>query len=535
MTKNKTLKQQFILRMLLVVVSIATISGIIQFYFLYKEVELNVENEAQMITQSIEQGIRSTDLAERSIEEQIDLKIESISQRIADQLPKRVEDITSEELLEISQEMNITGISIFAMENDIISVLKSTEPEEIGFSLKDLSEEGYTTMNKLLYEEKLDYSEMTSYMADNIFVLFTAQAGSREKPEFFKYAYYHETGTDYVISSFIQANEIYQYTKKVGPDVGIENLLKENEYAKEIAVLDPRVFENPSLAEEMYPPLEKVVYGEYSYTNDDEAIIQTIEHPEKTSYIQDTKDGKIYKILIPYDEGRVIFIALDYDKMSAPLRDHSLILIIFGFLSLIALFFVSTRFFSDIYQNIAEIIKQIKSLEKGDFTAQSTVNGGGELEDLSKTTNKMAKTLKDVMSETLHQANQTQKLAYILEADATRSVEDIYTISMHTTTGARELTEELEYSFTKIIAILEESNDEKAQEILAHIEEIRQIVKKGTNSATEMTISLANILTSLQNQSVSLSTVSNELFNSMKKFELDASVIDKDELRSDKE
>ena len=528
MKNKKTLKQQFILKMLIVVVSIAAISGVIQFYFLYKEVKHNVENEAQMISQSIEQGIRSTDLAARSIEEQIDYKIESLSQRIGDQLPKQVAKITDAELMAISKEMNITGVSIFANENNTVSVVKSTEPEEVGFTLEGLSEEGNDTLHQLLKGEKPEDFGITSYLSENIVVLYTAQAGSREKPEFFKYAYYHKPGTDYIISLFIEANEIYQYTEKVGPDARIENLLKENEYAKEIAVLDPRVYENPSLAEEMYPPLKKVVNGIYSYTNDEEAIIRTIEHPEETSYIQGSTGEKVYKMFIPYDEGRVIFIALDYEKMSAPLKNHSLILIIFGFLSLILVFIISTRFFSDIYHNIEKIIKQIKLLEKGDFTAQSAVNGGGELDDLSKTTNKMANTLKSVMKETLHQANQTQKLAYILEADATKSVEEIYTMSMQTTVGARDLTEELEYSIKKITTILHDSKDEKAGEILNHIQEIREFVGKGTNSATELTITLANILTSLQNQTVSLSNVSKKLFNSMKQFELDTNSIEED-------
>jgi methyl-accepting chemotaxis protein len=530
MKKNKTLKQQFIIRMLIGVLSVAIISGLIQFYFLYQEVKHNVENEAQMISQSIEQGIRSTDLAEKAIEEQIDYKIESILQRVSDRLPNEMASITNTELLEVSKEMNITGISIFAKENDIVSVVKSTEPEEVGFSLVGLSAEGDTAMNQLINEEKVEISDVLSYLNDNIFVLYTAQAGSREKPEFFKYGYYHKPGTDFIISTFIEANEVNQYMGKVGPNVWIENLLKENEYAKEIAVLDPRVYADPSLAEEMYPPLEKIVYGKYSYTNDEETIIGMMDHPKVNSYIQDSKGGKTYKMFIPYDEGRIIFIGLDYDKMSAPLKSHSLILIIFGFLSLIVLFIISTRFFSDIYQNIAKIIKQIKSLEKGDFTAQSSVNGGGELEDLSNTTNKMAKTLKSVMSETLHQANQTQKQAYLLEADATQSVEKIYTMSMETTSAVREVTEELEFFIDQITTILQENNDDMSKDILNLIPKVHDLIKNRADSTTEMTITLANILSSLQNQSVSLSKISKKLLNSMKQFELETKSMDEEDI-----
>jgi len=305
--------------------------------------------------------------------------------------------------------------------------------------------------------------------------------------------------------------------------------MKENEFAKEIAILDPRVFENPSLAEEMYPPLKKVVYGNYTYSDDDKAIIGMIEDPQKTSYIQDIDGKKVYKIFIPYDEGKIIFIALDYEKMSAPLKNHSLILIVFGFLSLIALFIMSTRFFSDIYLNIEKIIKQIKSLEKGDFTAQSSVTSGGELDDLSKTTNKMAKTLKSMMSETLHQANQTKKLAYLLEAEATQSVEEIYTMSMQTTSGAREVTTEIEYFIEQLTNILQDNKDEKSKEILNLIPRIRELVRNRADSTTEMTITLANILSSLQNQSVSLSKISKKLLNSMKLFELDTKTMGDDD------
>lgn len=521
MSKNKTLRQQFIVRMLLVLISIAVLSGAIQFYILYSQVKEDIENEARMIGNSIEQGITETDLASRKIEQQIDYKLEMVSERISDYLPSNVKEITNEDLLNLNERINIAGIDIFSNQEEVITVTKSTEPDEIGFTLKGVSEEGHSALKQMLNNEKPDVEGMTSYLNDNIMVLYTAQAGSREEPEFFKYAYFHKPGTDYIVSAFIEANEVYQFTQQVGPDAWIEKVLSENEYTKEIAILDPRVFAEPSLAEKMYPPLRKVVHGNYDYEGDEQVLINMIENPERVSYIDKLNGEKIYKMFIPYDEGRVIYIALDFDKMSEPLTNHSLILIVSGFISLIILFVLTTHFFSKIYESISKIISQIKALEKGDFKARSLVEDGGELSNLSQSTNKMADTLNHVLGETKVQAIQTEQHAYLLETEANNSVDKVYAMSMEATTTDRETNEEITSILDEFENFLESSKDNKAENVLEQMNRIRALVSSRTNSTTEMTLTLSDLLKSLHNQSASLSEISKKLLQNMEQFELD--------------
>ncbi|MDC3414981.1 methyl-accepting chemotaxis protein [Aquibacillus sp. 3ASR75-11] len=518
--KNKTLRKQFVTRMLIVLISITVISGAIQFYLSYGQVEQNVENEAMMIGQSIEQGITETDLAERAIEQQIDYKLEDTSERIGELLPEKAADISNSDLIKVNEKVKIAGIDIFKKEDGVISVSNSTDPEEIGFTLKGISEEGNNALEQLLMEEKPNGRGIASYINDNIVILYTAQAGSREEPQFFKYAYYHQPGTDYIISAFIEANEVYQFTQEVGPSAWIEKVLTGSEFSKEIAILDPRVFADPSLAERMYPPLKKVVYGKYTFRNDEKLLIDLLKSPKRVSYIDNNNGEKIYKMFIPYDEGRVIYIALDYEKMSAPLKNNSLLLIVFGFLALLLLFIITARFFSDIYNNIAKIINQIKSLEKGDFTSRSHVEDGGELSDLSKTTNKMAETLNKLIGETREQATETERHAYLLEAEANNSVEKVYSMSVDTTTTSREAIEEIDYFLNELEGYLQQEEGEKAKSILGKVDEVREQIRAGTNSTTEMTITLADLLKSLHNQSASLSDISKKLLKNMAQFEL---------------
>lgn len=518
MKKQKSLKSQFNRRLFFILISITILSGIVQFLIINNQVDNNVEREAGMISESIAQGIDETDLASRAIEQQIDLKIESISKRISDKLPNKLNQITTEQLVELREEMNIAGIDIFAKENNIISVVKSSEPEEIGFSLKDISEEGYAGHETLLNGETPAPNDGASYIADNIVVLYTAQSGSREEPLFFKYAYYHEPGADYFISPFIEANEVYQFTQEVGPETWIDQVLEESTYAKEIAVLDPRVFADPSLAEIMYPPLQKVVYGDYQYKTDEQVLIEMVENPQEVTLIDEHDGEKVYKMFIPYAEGKVIYVAMDYDAMAAPFTNYSLILIGFGFISLLILYLTTTRFFDKIYSNIAKIISQIKSLEKGDFTVRSSVNDHGELGQLSLSANTMADTLNSVLAQTKEQAVKTERHAYLLESEANNSVEKVYTMSMETTTNSREKTDEIYYLIEQIEKHLD--GNEKDKGIKDSLIKLKELVQGQSNSTTDMTITLSDLLKSLHDQSSSLSGISKKLLSSLEQFEL---------------
>ncbi|WP_067724664.1 methyl-accepting chemotaxis protein [Oceanobacillus damuensis] len=520
MNNKKTLQRQFVFTMFITLISITILSGALQFIFIQNHVEENVERETNMIAKSVEQGIAETDIASRAIEQQIDYKLEMVTNLISDQLPASTESITNEQLTNLSTDMDIAGIDIFAYdENDVISVVKSTEPEELGFTLKGVSEEGYAAFENILGGNVTEFTGPASYINDNTIVLYTAQAGSREELQFFKYAYHYEPGRDYLISTFIEANEVNQFTEEVGPETWIQKVLDENKNALEIAVLDPRVFADPSLAEAMYPPQEKLVYGDYRLKTDEQVLINMVESPELVTTIDEHKNEKVYKMFTPFDDGRVIYVAMDYEKISAPFKNYSFILIAFGFISLVILFLTTTRFFNKIYTHITKIIAQIKSYEKGDFTERSKIKGSGELGRLSQSTNKMGETMQGVLGEMHKQAVKTEHHAYLLEAEANNSVEKIYSISMEATTDARESAEELAYLITQIEKILEE-NKIADHLVYENFSRIQSLMENQATSTTEMTITLSDLLKSLHGQSASLSEIAKKLLNNLEQFKL---------------
>lgn len=525
--KGSTLRKQFIMRMLIVLLIISGISGAVHYYYLGKQIDENVINEATSIGHSIEQGIKETNTASEAIENQLDLKLKLIAQRISDRLgTKTVDEITNDELIKISKDFGITGVTIFARENDDVVGKKSTEPNDIGFSFKEMfgpEDSGFIGMNDLL-NNKEPVQEDVSYVDHDTIILYSSQSGSHEdKPVFFKYAYYHKQGQEFIINPYIEANEVYKFTEEVGPNTWIKNVISTNKYSKEVAVLDPQVYADPELAEKMYPPLTKLVFGSFELEDkkDEQVLVKLADSPKRIAYTTPKGNEDVYKMFIPMDNGKVIYVALDYTLMSEPLKQLSTLLIAFSLLSLIGLFIVSARFFSSIYKNIQVIISQIKALEDGDFTTQSEVKEKGELADLSASANHMTDTLNGVLKDTTKQAEKVQSLSSDLKAEADESVEKVYAIAIDLTSNAREdayeISDFLDSLKENLIALPQTEDIEK---LLTRVEEVRTISNNRAESTTDITITLSDLMKSLQTQSVELSEISSILFENMYKFKL---------------
>jgi methyl-accepting chemotaxis protein len=525
-TKTVSLRTQFLTRISIILLVIALVSGVVQIYFINNQVAENIESKSAIVSQSIEQGMAETELASQSIEHQIDLRLESYAIRIAEYLgDKSLDNITDSELRKIRDELKLTGITLLAPNGDDIVGVKSTEPSEIGFSFKKIGYDyGYEAM-KLLLEGKT-VTEGTTYSNEDIYVIPISQSGSHDdKPIFFKYAYYNKPGSNYVISPYLESNEIYQFTNEVGPESWIETVKKENEFINEVAVLDPKVFEDPELETKLFPPLKKVVYGEYNYKDSkDKKILISMMKQKATAneaYIEKYDNEKVYKMFIPTEEGKVVYVALDYGALSGPIYRHSMILIISSLLSLLVLFLLTARFFNIIYEKISSLKSQIQQLSKGDLTAKSTINDGTELRVLSESVNTMVENLNKLVTDTQEQASKTQKLSILLEAEASQSVEKLYAVSTEATMKARDQLFEITTFLDEVADVLEEYKENEAVlSVIDKVEQMRDVANERTSIATDITITLSDLLNSLHNQSSDLSEISNTLLDQMSKFKL---------------
>ncbi|WP_083392207.1 methyl-accepting chemotaxis protein [Bacillus sp. MUM 13] len=522
--KSNSLRIQFLTRLVIVLLVIIMISSLVQLYFIKSQITENVNNKASVISQSIELGMDETNLASQSIEHQIDLRLGNYGNLIAEKLNNQSSsEISNQELINIKKELGISGITLFAKKgNDIVGV-KSTEHSEIGFSFKKIGyNDGFKALDSL-YKNKRLPSEAT-YSAKNMFALPISQSGSQSNPRYYKYAYLIKPGRDYIINPYIEANEIYHFTKEVGPETWIDKIKEKNTFIKEIGVLNPSVFENPKLETKLFPPIKKVVYGEYSYKDkrDKQLLAEIIKNkPIDKHYINSYDGDKVYKLFLPAKDGNVVYVALDYKMLSGPLYRHSIILIVTGLVSLMALFLLTARFFNVVYGRISAIKIQIGQLEKGDLTAKSTFNDKSELGDLSESVNEMASYFNKTVSATREQAAKTQQLSLLLEAEASQSVTKMYEISTEATLKSRDQHGEIVEFLNKLIEFIQtQPQYSDATAIIKQIEEMKKVANDRTSATTDFTITLSDLLQSLYLQSSELSNIANIMLESMRKFKL---------------
>lgn len=520
--KNVSLRRQFLTGILSAFLIIASLSGAIQLSAMKRQIVDETNNQAKSLVNTVLRVLERNDIASKAIEHQIDLKLVSYSKHIATLLQgKTADQITRNELIKIRDELGLAGITILReteSKDDIVGIA-ATEKQEVGFSFKKF---GYYEVGKTLLNGQKPVVPGATFSDKFTLVLPIVQSGSHtEKPQFFKYAYFHVPGTNYIINPYIKANEVYNFTEIVGPNVAIDRLVKESEIVSEIAVLNPKVFADPSLEKKLYPPLKKVTAGTFNLGTNKEKHLLTQSRVKKTHYIETVNGKKFYKMLYPIDENQVVFLALDYEKLSGPLYRHSIILIVSGLVSLLVLFSLIVRFFNQIYGKMQKIIGQIKLLESGDLTAKSEINDGSELDKLSKSTNRMVDKLNNLVKDTQDQATKTQKFSMLLEAEASQSVERMYDLSTTTTILARDQLFEIMEFLDDLGQVLQPNNrHEKVQELLKKLEYMREMAQYRTHATTEITITLSDLLKSLHEQSSELSEISNTLLEQMGKFKL---------------
>ncbi|NRF95578.1 methyl-accepting chemotaxis protein [Paenibacillus frigoriresistens] len=522
--KTISLRKQFLTRLFVVLVMIVMLTTLLQIFLIKQQITNTLNEESNLISQSIEHGIKATDEAGQSIEHQIDLKLVSYADHISDLLgDKDWQDITNEELLQIKDKLHIAGITILAEQGDDIVGVKATDEQEIGFSFKKINYlDGYNDMRARLDGKPVKGA--ISYQDEQSHVLPITQSGSHdENPKFFKYAYYVKPGTHYIIDPYVEANEVYQYTASVGPNTWIKQVIEGNHYVKEIAVLNPQVFKEPELAAKLYPPKSKIVFGTFKLGNaqDTEILKDIASNSKKVNYISNHGGASNYVMFLPVDKERVIYAVLDYGKITTPLYRHSMVLVASGLIAVIALFLLTAKFFNRIYENIQRIKAQIKSLESKDFTATSSVTDNSELSSLSESANRMVKSLNLVLLNTSEQASKAQKLSVSLEKDANESVQQMYTISTEMTMYQRETVDDVLYFLDKVEESANSSDkDDNIQYVLEHIEAIREKAKSSSIVTTDLTITLSDFLTSLHDQSKETADISNALLKSIREFKL---------------
>ncbi|MEF3304162.1 sensor histidine kinase [Paenibacillus sp. GYB003] len=289
---------------LLGIIMILTVN-ILLFYNLTKDtLYSNNERELQNIATHIQSAIEQSRLGSKLYEDMIGEKLRAAAVAAEYALPKDVEKVTNEQLVELRDKLMLQDLTLLKKTKDNIVLYKSSDPRQIGLETKgwgnwykgfqELFETGNVTMD---WGQKLPNYWSGPY-----------EVASSNTKQISKWGYYYSGSTNYIIDPYVDDIAFDNYQNITGINAILENTLKTYPFLIEIAGINPATFGNEKTfitqKGEVLDPLihRPVFFGEYTVKNtekDAKFIDLAIETNQSTHYVQQFGEKKISKTFIP--------------------------------------------------------------------------------------------------------------------------------------------------------------------------------------------------------------------------------------------
>jgi diguanylate cyclase (GGDEF)-like protein len=294
--------------MVLIVIGFLTFAAV--FYVVKLKIDSGQKDEIRTVTNLITQAIETTNQATETYEKLVDARLYVISKSIGEQLKGRqASTITNSELQAIKEQWSLHDLSIFMKKGDDFVITASTETREIGLNTHDW---GYwNTAFQQMY--RLEPVHVGIGYQDDYF-----WSGPLSKAIFsqeqFKYAYYYDGSTDFIINPYLSASDVLRFGEESGPSELIRNMLATLTDIKEIGVLNVEA----SLDKNTHQIIEiqkdsPVLYGALTtYLPGDRDILQRSLDGSVKESVMFKQYGKSYeKIYISLPAKRLLAIVMD--------------------------------------------------------------------------------------------------------------------------------------------------------------------------------------------------------------------------------
>jgi hypothetical protein len=263
MKRRKLVTSQIMLRMGIVLSIVGLITSLITIYFIKAEVENYLTDEVHTTKELIVGSMDSNQQSVKIIEHLMELKLSVISRAITKELRgKTSETVSQDELQRIKEEFDLYDLSLFERRGEDIVITRSTDPKEVGQNTKTW---GYwnTAFEQLLNGQQVNVGK--GYAEKNFWVGPISKADWNN--HYYKYAYYYDGTTSFIINPYLLDEDIYTLTHDLGPEQLIENMVKENPMIEDIAVINVPAWlkgkDNKVIEPERDQP---VLYGHESFT-----------------------------------------------------------------------------------------------------------------------------------------------------------------------------------------------------------------------------------------------------------------------------
>ncbi|MEX2104253.1 MAG: histidine kinase dimerization/phospho-acceptor domain-containing protein, partial [Bacilli bacterium] len=396
-----SLKKKLSIIFSLVVTAILLLNNTLYYYstrdLLREDQEKQTTTLAKQLSIAIEHAQYSSLFVEDLIGEK--LRVAAIAAQFF--LDPDIEKVTNEQLVELSEKIGISYITLLKQEKDDIKGVKSSDPKERDLSTKEWGY-WYTAFQQLFEHKNVTIPEgqkLPYYWSGPIDV------SSSDPNHIDKWGYYYDGTTNYIINPYVRDKQIMDLERKIGPESIVDKAMFNSNVYIEITGFNPRTFGYPPVYTEQNEQKfveignKAIQFGDYSFKDerDIQSVRESVKIGKTVSYHATTNGKEVYKSFIPVTTNNpyVIGIVTDYNIIQETLNKQCILHIEISIFVLIVVYCSGYVLASYIVNPINRILKKVNEIADGNFGDRVSLNRKDELGILSERVNTMSLNLEN--------------------------------------------------------------------------------------------------------------------------------------------
>lgn len=278
-------------------------------YYLASKRALEQQTLENLVAQSKELNIFLENSREGAhfVENMAGIKLRSDAIAIQSQLDPDINNVTNEQLDLLTSKLNLKAISLLTKKDDgSFDIFKSSHRDEINLNTKK-----WGLWNKAFLElyDKKNVSALNWGQSLQNYWTGPYSISDTNAEEFYKYGYYYDGSTNYLINPFISDKVFKDFDNQIGINAIIKETLSTNPTILEISGINPATFgkepvkvKNGSGQEYTLRYFIPIFFGSYLYKNeeyDSSQIQKAIESKQPVSYKAEINGKTVFKTFVP--------------------------------------------------------------------------------------------------------------------------------------------------------------------------------------------------------------------------------------------
>ncbi|NGQ94905.1 methyl-accepting chemotaxis protein [Brevibacillus sp. SYP-B805] len=434
---------QLLLRFGLVINLLGFAMIAILYVLLSRAYHADQQEEIQTVSKVVLEAMASSHKASQTVEHLIDIHLQTVSKEIAERLKGRSLDaISLQELLDLKKTYDLAGISLFVRKGDDIVIAKSTDIHELGLSAKSW---GYwfTAFQQLMNREQVTVEK--GYRSDHFWVGPISK--SEWEQRYYKYAYYFDGSSPFMINPYMDAEKVYQLSIESGPNQLIEQISRESALIDRIAVVNVPAFLKGADNQVIEPENDlPVLYGTLDPDLPENGkLLEEAWRTKQMQSIRFEREGKVKNsIYLALPQNRVMVFTTDLTKQEAERTQLITVMIAGQCLSMLLLFVIFHAVTKRQLRPLMQMADHISRVSDGDLTQTLRIHENNEWDQLAEKISQMTEKMRQLILQIKKEIHSLHVLSSLLSQRVYASINSMNTRSLLMTEESKALLVELD-------------------------------------------------------------------------------------------